>query len=85
MIYRKGIGNIDCRGDWKGMKAVNIGWGGEGHSCVNDSDNVWELWEVGGFLGMGVQNAQLGYILGKSLNHQWFKNFCSFQEEWSRH
>ena len=85
MIYRKGIGNIDCRGDWKGMKAVNIGWGWEGHSCVNDSDNVWELWEVGGFLGMGAQNAQLGYILGKSLNHQWFKNFCSFQEEWGRH
>ena len=72
-------------GFWWVCAAFLWGGGGPGHSCVNDSDNVWELWEVGGFLGMGVQNAQLGYILGKSLNHQWFKNFCSFQEEWGRH
>ena len=85
MIYRKGVGNIDWRGDWKGIRAVDIGRGWEENSCVNGSDNVWVLWEVVGFLGMRVQNAQLGYIAGKSINHQWFKNFCSFQEEQGRH
>ena len=85
MIYRKGVGNIDWRRGWKGTGAVAIVRGREGHSCVDGSDNVWVLWEVLGFLGMRVQNAQLGYIVSKSLNHQWFKNFCSFQEEWDRH
>ena len=65
--------------------ATDIGRGREGHSCVDGSDNVWVLWEVVGCLGMRVQNAQLGYIagkslVGKSLNRQWFENFCSFQE-----
>ena len=44
--------------------AVGIAGGGgrggqEGHSCVNDSDNVWVLGEVVNFLGMHVQNANL--------------------------
>ena len=47
-----------------------IGRGQEGHSCVNDSGNVWVLWEVVGFLGMHVQNAQLGYIVDKSITRQ---------------
>ena len=45
----------------------------EGHSCVGDSGNVWVLLEVVGFLGMRVENAQLGYIVDKSLSSQWFK------------
>ena len=85
MIYRKGVGNIDWRGDWKHKRAVDFGSGQERHSCVNGSDNVWVLWEVAGFLSMHVLNAQVGYIVGKSLNHQQFKKFCSFQEEWGRH
>ena len=35
--------------------------------------------EVVGFLGKRVQNAQLGYVVGKSLNRQWFKSFCNFE------
>ena len=42
------------------MRAVDIGGGRVENSCVNGSDNVWVLWEVVGFLGMRVQNAQLG-------------------------
>ena len=49
------------RGYWEGA------WG---HSCVDGSDNVWVLWEVVDLLGMHVENTQLGYIVGKSLNHQ---------------
>ena len=67
------------------MMAVDIGRGREGHSCVDGSDNVWVLWQVVGFLGMRVHIAQLGYIVGKSLNRQWFENFCSFQEDRGRH
>ena len=85
VIYKKGVWNIDWRGDWECTMAVDIGRGQEGHSCVDGSDNEWVLWKVVGFLGMSVQNAQLGYIVGKSLNRQWFENFCSFQEEWGRH
>ena len=48
-------------------------------SCVGDSGNVWVLLEVVGFLGMCMQNAQLGYIVGKSLNRQWFESFCNSQ------
>ena len=50
--------------------AADIGRGREGHSCVDGSDNVWVLWEVVGFLGMSLQNAQLGHIVGKSLKRQ---------------
>ena len=57
----------------------------DGHSCVGDSGNVWVLLEVVSFLGMRMQNAQLGYIVNKSLNRQWFESFCSFQEERDRH
>ena len=57
----------------------------DGHSCVGDSGNVWVLLEVVSFLGMRVQNAQLGYIVSKSLNRQWFESFSSFQEEHNRH
>ena len=85
MIYRKGVESIDWRSDWECTTAVDVGRDQEGHSCVGDSSNVWVLLEVVGFLGMCVQNAQLGYIFGKSLNHQWFGNFCSVQEEWGRH
>ena len=56
---------------------VGIGRGQGEHSCVNCCDNVWVLWEVVDLLGMHVQNTQHGYIVGKSLNHQWFRNFCS--------
>ena len=85
MICREGVGSTDWRGDWKGAMVVGIGRGQGGHSCVNGSDNMWVLWEVADFLGIHVQNAQLGYVVGKSLNHQWFGNFCSIQEEWGRH
>ena len=85
MIYRKGVGNIDGRGDWECTMAVYIGRRRERHSCVDGSDNMWVLWEVVGFLGMRVQNPQLGYIIDKSLNRQWFESFCSFQEERGRH
>ena len=85
VVSKKGVGNIDWRGDWECAMAVDIGRWLEGHSCVDGSDSVWVLWEVVGFLGMCMQNAQLGYIVGKSLNHQWCKNFCSFQEECGRH
>ena len=64
--------------------AMGTGRGQEGHSCVDGSDNVWVRWEVVGFLGMLIQNVQLVYIVGKSLDHQWFENFCSVQEEWGR-
>ena len=67
------------------MTAMDVGRGQEGHSCVGDSGNVWVLLEVVGFLSMCVQNAQLGYIVDKSLNRQRFGNFCSVQEEWGRH
>ena len=60
--------------------AVGIGRGREGLSCVDGFDNVWVLWEVVDFLGMRVQNAQLGYIVDKSLNCQWLESFCSFQD-----
>ena len=79
VIYRKGVGNIDWRGSWEYTRTVDIGRGREGYSCVDGSDNVWVLWEVVGFLGTRVQNAQLGYMVDKSLNHQWFENFYSFQ------
>ena len=49
------------------MTAVNVGRGQERHGCVGDSGNVWVLLEVVGFLGMHVQNAQLGYK--SSANH----------------
>ena len=62
--------NIDWRVDWECMTAVDVGRGQEEHSCVNDSGNVWVLFQVVGFLGMRMQNAQLGYIVGKSLNRQ---------------
>ena len=80
MIYGRGVGNIDWRGDWKGKRALDIGSGPEGHSCVDGSDNVRVLWEVIRFLVMLVQNTQLGYMGGKTLNHQWFENVCSFQK-----
>ena len=85
MIYRKGVENIDWSGDWEYMMAVDVGRGQEGHSCVGDSGNVWVFLEVVGLLSMCVQNAQLGYIIDKSLNRQRFGNFCSVQEEWGRH
>ena len=85
MIYRKGVENIDWSGDWEYMMAVDVGRGQEGHSCVGDSGNVWVLLEVVGLLSMCAQNAQLGYIIDKSLNRQRFGNFCSVQEEWGRH
>ena len=59
--------------------AVDVGRGQEGHSCVSNSGNVLVLLKVIVFLGMHVQNAQLGYIVGKSLNRQWFESFCNFQ------
>ena len=85
MIYRKGVENIDWRGNWKCTTAVDVGRGQEGHSCVGDSGNVWVLLEVVGFLGMCMQNAQLGYIVGKSLNRQWFESFCNFQVKQGRY
>ena len=62
-------------------------WGeGQGeHSCVSDSGNVWMFLEVVGFLGTRVQNAQLGYVVGKSLNRQWFKSFCNFEVKQGRY
>ena len=77
--------NIDCGDNWECMTTVDIGKGQEGHSCVGDSGKAWVLWEVVGSQGMCVQNAQLGYIFGKSLNRQWFENFFGVQEEWGRH
>ena len=85
MIHRKGIENIDWRGDWEYTLAVDVGRGQEGHSCVGDSGNVLVLLEVVGFLGMHVQNAQFGYIVGKSLNGQWFESFCNFQVKQGRY
>ena len=63
---------------------MGIGREQGGHSCVDGSDNVWVLWDVVGFLGMRVQNAQLGYIVSKLLSRQWSESFCSFQEEQGR-
>ena len=80
MVCRKGVGNIDWSGDVECTMAVGIGRGREGLSCVDGFDNVWVLWEVVDFLGMRVQNAQLGYIVDKSLNRQWLESFCSFQD-----
>ena len=54
MIYKKGIENIDWRGDWECTTAVDVGRGQEGHSCVGDSGNVWVFLEVVGFLGKCV-------------------------------
>ena len=65
MIHRKGIENIDWRGDWEYTLAVDVGRGQEGHTCISDSGNVWVFLEVVGFLCMHMQNAQLGYIIGK--------------------
>ena len=59
--------------------------GQEEHGCADGFDSVWVLWKVVDLPCMHVQNAQLGYIVDKSLNHQWFENFCSVQEEWGRH
>ena len=85
MNCREGVGSIDWRGDWKGTMVVGIGRGQGRHSCFDGSDNVWVLWEVVNYLGMHVQSVQLGYNVGKSLNHQWFENFYSVQEQWGRH
>ena len=85
MIYKKGIENIDWRGNWECTTAVDVGRGQEGHSCGGDSGNVWVFLEVVGFLGMCVQNAQLGYIVDKSLNRQRFQSFCSFQVKQGRY
>ena len=81
MICREGVRSIDWRSDWKGTMVLRIGRGQGGHGCVDGFDNVWVLWEVVDLPSMHMQNAELGYIVGKSLNHQWFKNFCSVQEE----
>ena len=78
MIYRKGVQNIDWRGDWECTTVVDVERGQEGHSCIGDSGNMWVFLEVVCFLGMHVQNAQLGYIVGKSLNRQRFESFCNF-------
>ena len=64
---------------------MDVGRGHEGHSCVDGSDNVWVLLKVVGFLGMHVQNAQLGYIVGKSLNRQRLESFCNFQVKQGRY
>ena len=40
MIYRKGIGNIDWRGNLEYTMVVGIEREQEEHSCVDDSDNV---------------------------------------------
>ena len=64
---------------------VSIARGQEEHGCADGFDSVWVLWKVVDLPCMHVQNAQLGYIVDKSLNHQWFENFCSVQEEWGRH
>ena len=79
MIYRKGIENINWRSDWECTTAVDVGRGQERHRCVANSGNVLVLLKVVGFLYMHMQNAQLGYIVGKSLNRQWFESFCNFQ------
>ena len=69
--------------DWGGLRggewtrAVDVGRGQDGHSCVGDSCSLKVLLEVIDFLGMRVQNSQLCYILDKSLNRQWFESFCS--------
>ena len=67
------------------MTAVDVGRGHEGHSCVNVSDNVWVLLEVVGFLGMRLENAQLDYIVGKSLNRQRLESFYNFQVKQGRY
>ena len=77
--------NIDWRGDWECTMAMDVGRGQEGHSCVGDSGNVWVLLEVVRFLSMRVQNAKLGYIVGKSLNRQRFESFCNFQVKLGRY
>ena len=87
MIYRKVVENIDleCLGcDGEYLTAVDVGRDQDGHRCVGDSDNTRVLFEVVGFLGMHVQNAQLGYIIEKLLNRQWFESFRSSQEERGR-
>ena len=88
MIYRKGVENIDWGGrggDWECTTAVDVGRWQEVHSCVGDFGKAWVLLEVVGSQGIRVQNAQLGYIVHKSLNRQWFESFCSSQEDWCRH
>ena len=34
VIYRKGVGNIDWRGNWECTKAVDVGRCLEGYSCA---------------------------------------------------
>ena len=85
MTCREGVRSIDWRSDWKGKMVVSIARGQEEHGCADGFDSVWVLWKVVDLPCMHVQNAQLGYIVDKSLNHQWFENFCSVQEEWGRH
>ena len=54
---------------------VDVGKGQDGHSCNGHFGNARVPLEKVGFLGMGVQNAQLGYIIEKPLNCQSFKSF----------
>ena len=44
---------------------VSIARGQGGHGCVDGFDSVWVLWKVVDLPCMHVQNAQLGYIVGK--------------------
>ena len=63
---------------------MDIARGQDGHSIVGDSGKARVLLEVVGFLSMRVQNSQIGYIMDKSLNRQWFESLCSSQEEQER-
>ena len=40
VIHKKGVENIDWRGDWECTAVMDVGRGQEVHSCVGDSGNV---------------------------------------------
>ena len=66
VVSKKGVGNIDWRGDWECAMAVDIGRWLEGHSCVDGSDSVWVLWEVVGSLACACKMPNL---VTSSANH----------------